>query len=74
MAEENIIQAVVLDEYVRPANTEVVDADQAKRQDQEDPASSEAECFLLWWDFRLGTSSRLHHRKLVKFHKILMQT
>ena len=43
MAEENIIQAVELDEYIKPANTEVVDANQAKRHDQEDLASSEAE-------------------------------
>ena len=43
MAEENIIQAVELDEYVRPANTEVVDAEQASRRDPQELASSEAE-------------------------------
>ena len=43
MMVENVIQAVELDEYIRPANTVTVDAEQAKRQDPEDLASSEAE-------------------------------
>ena len=40
---ENVIQAVELDEYIRPANTVIVDAEQANRQDPQDLASSEAE-------------------------------
>jgi hypothetical protein len=43
MAEENIIQAVELDEYIRPANTDIVDAEQASRRDPQELTSSEAE-------------------------------
>ena len=43
MAEENVIQAVELDEYIRPANTDIVDAEQASRRDPQESNSSEAE-------------------------------
>ena len=43
MAEENVIQAVELDENIRSANTDIVDADQASRRDPQEPTSSEAE-------------------------------